>query len=116
MKKFIVFVLACVCVLGLVACNNADHTIRDDIIDNNISENEYAFTAKVLKITEQYLLVEPAGDSNESQCSDKIKISLGTVSCPENLEIGDSVKIVYDGMIQELYPAIIPNVHRIEKN
>lgn len=116
MKKFIVLVLACICVLGLVACNNANDTTNDDNIASTASESEYAFNAKVLEIGEQYLLVEPTSDSNEAKCSDKIKISLDAVNCPENLEVGDFVMIAYDGMIQELYPAIIPNVHSIEKN
>ena len=76
----------------------------------------YAFDGKVLEIHEQHLLVEPADDSRESQCSDKMKISLGNAQAPEELEVGDSVTITYDGMIQELYPAIIPNVYGIEKN
>ena len=106
MKKYIALVLACICVLLFVACNN----------DNTSSKNEYVFNAKVLEIGEQFLLVEPTSNSNESKSSDKIKISLATVNCPENIEVGDSVVIAYDGMIQELYPAIIPNVHSIEKN
>ena len=76
----------------------------------------YVFDGKVLEIHEQHLLVEPASDSRESQCSDKMRITLGDVQAPEGLEAGDSVKITYDGMIQELYPAIIPNVYSIEKN
>ena len=115
MKKFIASVLACICVLGSAACSNTNYTSSDDTT-STAPENEYVFNAKVLEINEQYLLVEPAGDSNESKSSDKIKVSLETVSCPENLEIGDSVKITYDGIVQELYPAIIPNVRSIEKN
>lgn len=116
MKKFIALVLACICVLGLVACNNANDTTNDDNTASTASKSEYVFNAKVLEIGEQYLLVEPTSDSNEAKCSDKIKISLGNVNCQENLEVGDYVMIAYDGMIQELYPAIITNVHSIEKN
>ena len=76
----------------------------------------YVFDGKVLEIHEQHLLVEPASDSRESPSASKIKISLGNVPAPEGLEVGDSVTITYDGMIQELYPAIIPNVYGIEKN
>ena len=104
MKKFTAFVFACICVLMSVACSKA------------ASENECVFHGNVLEISQQHLLVEPASDSHESKSSDKIMISLATVDCPENLEIGDSVPIVYDGLIQELYPAIIPNVYSIEKD
>ena len=30
--------------------------------------------------------------------------------------VGDSIRIEFDGMIQELYPPIIPNVVSIRKN
>ena len=106
MTKLLALVLACISVLMLIACNN----------ENPAPEDEYVFQANVLEIGEQYLLVEPASDSKESKSSDKIMISLETVNCPENIEVGDSVVITYDGMIQELYPAMIPNVYSIEKN
>ena len=109
MKKILAILLITFCLTMLGACNtNAEN--------NETPNDAYEFNAKVLEINEQYLLVEPASDSYEAKSSDKIKISLGNVTSPYNLEIGDSVKIAYDGMIQELYPAIIPNVHSIEKN
>lgn len=109
MKKSVSWVLVCICVLMLVACNN-------NSTDNPIAENEYVFHARVLEISDHTLLVEPTGDCNEANCSDKIRISLEPGICPENLEVGDSVMITYDGVIQELYPAIIPNVHSIQKD
>ena len=105
MKKFITFALACICVLTFAACSK----------DNADSPNEYVFQAKVLEISEQHLLVEPSGDSPEVKCSDKINVSVATVNCPEDLKVGDFVVIGYDGVIQELYPAIIPNVRSIQK-
>ena len=106
MNKVIAVVLVCVCMLMLVACNRA----------NTDSGDEHVFHAKVLEIGTQHLLVEPESGSRESKSADKIRISLATVDCPENLEVGDTVVIAYDGMIQELYPAIIPNVYSIKKN
>lgn len=115
MKKFRIFVLACICSLMLIACSNGNKINNNDNTNNTTAETEYVFYAKVLEIDDQYLLVEPANNSYESKSSDKINISLKTINCPENLEIGDSVIIAYDGMIQELYPAIIPNVYSIKK-
>lgn len=105
MKKFIIFALACLCMLTFAACSR----------ESTASPNEYVFAAKVLEISEQYLLAEPSSESREAKCSDKINVSLATVKCPEDLKVGDLVMIAYDGVIQELYPAIIPNVRSIQK-
>ena len=107
MKKYISFILAALFAIMLVSCGQ---TAEPDVVTPN---DAHEFHAKVLEVNEQYLLVEPASDSLESQSSDKIKISLVHVSFPEKLEIGDFVQIEYDGIIQELYPAIIPNVHSV---
>ena len=117
MKKILAILLITSCLIMLGACNTNAENNETSTSDIAAPLNAvYEFNAKVLEINEQYLLVEPANDSNEAQSSDKIKISLGNVPSPDHLEIGDSVKIAYDGMIQELYPAIIPNVYSLEKN
>ena len=74
-----------------------------------------SFYGKVLEINEHDILVEPAEDSLERKSSDKIIVPVDTESAQLTLQVGDTVKIIYDGMIQELYPAILPNVSNVEK-
>ncbi|MBQ6701722.1 MAG: hypothetical protein IJN17_02080 [Clostridia bacterium] len=73
----------------------------------------FSFEARVLEKYEGEWLVEPLEGTNERRSSDKINVRL-----PDGFE-GDYetesiIIITYDGMIQELYPAIIPNVFEIK--
>lgn len=103
MKKALLFVLIGSIFLTLAACGSREEAFP-----------EYAFQATVLEVTETHLLVEPVEGSRERDCSDKMVIVLeGRPVWPLPRE-GDLVEICYDGMIQELYPARIPNPIRVE--
>lgn len=72
----------------------------------------YQFNAKVIEVHEQYLLVEPEIGSMERTSADRIEISLKDgIAIPK---VGNEVIVVYDGQLQESYPARITNVYRIE--
>ena len=103
MKKALLFVLIGSIFLILAACGSREEEFP-----------EYAFQATVLEVAETHLLVEPAEDSRERDCSDKMVIvTEGRPAWPMP-QPGDLVEIVYDGMIQEPYPARIPNPVRVE--
>ena len=67
MKKYISFILAALFAIMLVSCGQ---TAEPDVVTPN---DAHEFHAKVLEVNEQYLLVEPASDSLESQSSDKAR-------------------------------------------
>ncbi|MBQ3527331.1 MAG: hypothetical protein IJA52_02100 [Clostridia bacterium] len=65
-----------------------------------------------------YLIVRPLKSERERKTSDKIIIYLETVhsgTVSEFIEKGSTVRIVYDGRIEETYPAKLPTVYRIEQ-
>lgn len=72
------------------------------------------FNATVLEVTDDSLLVEPFADEEERKSSDRFWVRL-----PEDTTLsfapGDAVEISYDGMIQELYPAVLPNVFSVSR-
>ena len=75
----------------------------------------YYFHATVLRATDKSVLVEPLEGCRELRSSDKIWVSLNMQSdapvpgiCP-----GDTIRIEYDGMIAETYPAQIHNVFSV---
>lgn len=81
MKKFMALVLALICVLGLVSCNQKENLQQGD---NNM---QYFFTAKVIEANEEYLLLEvfDIGNTNLSDGA-KVEVSTDVVSadgCPE---------------------------------
>lgn len=77
MKKLIALILALVCVFGLVGCGPWEE-------DNN---TQYFFTAKVIEVNEEYLVLEvfDAGNTNLSDGT-LVEVStevVATRGCPE---------------------------------
>ena len=81
MKRFITLLLAMICVLGLVGCN------QNNKLQQGNNKMQYFFTAKVIEVDEEYLLLEvfDTGNSNLSEGA-KVEVSTDVVSadgCPE---------------------------------
>ncbi len=73
--------------------------------------HDYYLQATVLEVYTDSLLVHPLnGDALE--ISDRIIVKIPEFTS-ETFQEGDWVQIGYDGMVQELYPAVIPNVYYI---
>lgn len=69
--------------------------------------SEYSFEALVIKVLDKSVLVEVTAEGTSS-------LSVGTQaylsSDGDGCEAGDTVKVIFDGMIEETYPVRIPNV------
>jgi len=86
--------------------------INDSSPDKNydiLEEEQYDFTAIIIGVYENSIMVEPDEGTKESKSSDKI-----TMSIPKNIsgnidlyKIGGKVKVTYNGVIMESYPAQI---------
>ena len=76
--------------------------------------NAVQFAATILEVHDTYLLVAPEGGTRESSSADKIEVSLENLESVPNLQVGCSVMIVYDGLIQETYPARVNTAYRVE--
>ena len=74
--------------------------------------HNYTFRASVLEVRQNSLLVEPL-DGRELEIADKIVVIFPVIDHSQTYEVGDWVQIDYDGIVQELYPPIIPNTFRI---
>lgn len=75
---------------------------KEEIENNNYS----SFFATVIESNLSYIIVEPYEGAKERKSSDKISIALGT----ENdiiYKVGTNLKITYNGLIMETYPAKI---------
>ena len=99
MKKLIALVLALVCVLGLVGCNNRSM--------NYIIENEPSITGIIKETNDNSILIE-----NEDG---KYWVSLNVENKDSmtNFSVGDEVVVYYDGNIAESYPMQINTVYAI---
>lgn len=105
-------------ILGLEVFNNvatATEKLPTNEVDKDIGQAESPyFHAKVLEVHDDYLLVEPLADSNESKSADKIEIALKEKEAWPIPAVDDLVKVVYDGNIMETYPARLGKVYRVE--
>ena len=99
MKKLIALVLALVCVLSLVACNNRNM--------NDIIANEPNITGIVRKITNDAFLME--NETGEYIVS----LDVENKDSMTHFSIGDEVVVYYDGNIAESYPMQINTVYAI---
>ncbi|MBQ7861237.1 MAG: beta-propeller domain-containing protein [Clostridia bacterium] len=68
---------------------------------------EYTFEALVVKVLDNSLLVEVTA-KGDSGLSVGTQASFSTVLT--GIEAGDTVKVIYDGTVQETYPVSLPNV------
>ncbi len=73
------------------------------------------FTATVLQVLEKEVLVEPVEGSAELRSASQIYVSLSVRDDEPvpSMQVGDTIEIEYDGLIQETYPAAIPDVYAI---
>ena len=78
----------------------------DDLWYYEEDEVELTFNAKILEINGNSVTVEPFADEDEIKSADQI--SFGISELPNiDAAVGDFVKITYDGVILESYPAQI---------
>ena len=73
------------------------------------AEEQYEFVATIIGVYESSILVEPEEGTNERRSSDKISMSITrtTDGTDDFYVVGNKVKITYNGMIMESYPAQI---------
>ncbi len=68
--------------------------------------DEHSFFGKVIESHSTYLIVEPNEGEEERKSSDKFSIDLGKNN-KTTYKVGNNVKITYEGVIKESYPAQI---------
>lgn len=84
------------------------------VFDTLENLNPY-FDAKVLEVNDNNVLVEPFEGEDERKSASKIYVNTDVISkqpIPE-LKKGDKIRIIYNGEIQETYPAGITKVFAI---
>ncbi len=107
-----------VLLIGLVSCRNGS---RDDGDYSGKGNGQHFFIADVIEANGG-LLIAPDKDSSEALSADRIMASVGEAEITDSkgnavsldmLEPGDRIKVTYDGLIAESYPAQI-KASRIE--
>lgn len=92
--------------ISLIGCSKAISAPDTSLKDNDDIEHQ-VFAADVIETEEDRVLVSPDIDSTEATSSDKIFVGLSKIKELSELKAGDRIKIFYDGLIAESYPAQI---------
>lgn len=99
MKKFVALVLALICVLSLVGCNNRSM--------NYIIANEPSITGIVKETNDNSILIE----NEDGECW--VSLNVENKDSMTHFSIGDEVVVYYDGNVAESYPMQINTVYAI---
>lgn len=131
MKDKYIKVILIVCVfligfvLGMVVGDNLE---EKDSTDNSIIQDDFeqksdvTFTATIKELYDGSILVSGDKDENSNYIYESeftfgtkdLKITKdGKEILVNDLKVGDHIMVIFDGVIQETYPAQLPNVKEI---
>ena len=119
-----IILLVCIVAMYLIDCNrmrNGDDVLfstwdkkyappvnqNNDIIKDTVDNKEYSFCGTITQIEENLFFVEP-DDGEEIRKSSNL-IMVGKLKLDTNVkyEVGERIRIFYDGTVMETYPAQI---------
>jgi len=110
-KRFISLIVLLILAIVIVA------VINHFILNNGETINKVSFNAILLENYGNSILVNPLEGSQELNSSDKIVVRVPVDNAAlkdlSEFTVGSKVKITYDGMIMESYPAQI-NAYNVE--
>ena len=120
LKTINILFILCLCLsICLVGCTNSTRT---DVVtepsentEQNNNIDKAIFEAQVLEIYEKSIMVKPSEGTAEAKNSDKITVGISGINIDFDIAIGEEIRITYDGIILESYPAQIHMVYSIEK-
>lgn len=106
MKKLITFVLALVCVLGLVGCNTKS---MDYII-----ENKPNVTGIVQEVHNDYVIMySDTADGYPNGSEWQISLDVENKDSYTDLSVGDEIVVYHDGNVMETDPLKVGTVYAI---
>ena len=88
------------------------HSFASDIPDEVLN-----FNAEVLEVRNGSLLVSfiSVPDLFMPPVTGQCVVRTNPEIMKENVAVGDIVRVWFDGLVQEIYPPILPNVYRVVK-
>ena len=111
----VVAIVSCIVVAVCFLTNPKTSASNDPLLPPDIQDpNTSQFVATVLEVHDTYLMVAPEGGSPLSY-ADQVEVSLGGLEIPPALQVGETVLVVYDGYVQEIYPPRISTAYRVER-
>ena len=79
----------------------------NDIIEDNVDNTECLFCGTITQVEENLFFVEPDEGEKIRQSSDLIMVGKLKLDTNVKYEVGERIRIFYDGTVMETYPAQI---------
>ena len=125
MKQFFALFLAILCVITLAACgSNAGGETTETSITNDqttdkpdhYDQNTPCFSGKVLEVynDSRCLMEVTDGGNQQIPIGEKYVVNTSVDGCPD-YEVGDTLKVIFDGKVALSYPGQILSVYEIQK-
>ena len=106
MKKYIVLVLALVCVLGLVGCNTKSM--------NYIIENKPSVIGVVEEVHNDYVIMySDTADGYPNGSKWQISLNVENKDSYTDLSVGDEIVVYHDGNVMETDPLKVGTIYAI---
>ena len=118
----VIVLLVCIVAMYLIDCNrmkNGDEVCtwgkkyappvnqNNDIIKDTVDNTEYSFCGTITQVEENLFFVEPDEGEKIRQSSDLIMVGKLKLDTNVKYEVGERIRIFYDGTVMETYPAQI---------
>lgn len=120
MRKCVTVLLTMLMIGLMVGCNMHEPLVNSENVAGLEDMTTVSFDAEISAINKSTYLVIPLKGSEELKSADKFEVAIKNLEPSPEPEVGDVIRIVYDGNIAETYPAKIDNVYSIsvveEKN
>ena len=105
--------------IAIVNCGLVDNDAKEVIefiktINIVNEQNEYSFCGTITQVEENLIFVEPEENEEIRKSADKIMVGKLKTDANVEFEVGEKVRITYDGYVMEKYPAQI-KATKIEK-
>ena len=108
---FWIIVVGIIVCIAVAVCFLTNPPNKGQEIPEEPDVTDYHFRATVLEVYDNSLLVKPL-DEVGIRIADKIIVSIPKDST-NSFAVDDWIQVHFDGMVQELYPPILPNVSTI---
>lgn len=125
MKKIIILlIILLLTMLCMTSCAKSNANPNMNVVDDNSTnvemnttsnEERYTFSAYVHEINDSYMLVTPIKTATEVNTASLISIDLNSISDDSMPMLGDTYEIVYDGLIQETFPAQLNKIYEMKR-
>lgn len=120
----VIVLLVCIGAMYLIDCNrmkNCDEVLfstwgkkytppvkqYNDIIEDNVDNTECLFCGTITQVEENLFFVEPDEGEKIRQSSNLIMVGKLKLDTNVKYEVGERIRIFYDGTVMETYPAQI---------